>query len=489
MKNNDSIQSENTNLRRFFAIVAGLPFVALVLAPRLRAQGVLTPPGAPAPTMKTLDQIEPRTPINATNTPGDADSLFRITQPGSYFFTGNITGVTGKHGIEVAASNVTIDMHGFELVGVPGSLSGFDLNNDAIGGLVGIAIFNGTIRNWGNDGILGNQSGTDHFHHLHIASVGGFGININTGTIINHCRVTGCGQGGISTSNNVIITDTVADGNTGTGISAGTDSQIRGCDCETNSGNGIQTFSGIVENCSTTANGGAGISAGNSGNVHNSRADGNGQGGIVVGTGGVVRACTANSNTGIGISAGSTSNVTDCAASSNTTNGIQITAGNVTKCTARSNTGDGISASSGSVVDSCTVANNGDDGITTGSGCAVNNCAASVNGGDGISIVGDCRVINNNCDGNGTAGIGAGIHLPNALIGTNADTRIEGNNCTDNDHGIWVEDSGNLIVRNSASGNTTAAFTIAAGNNFGTIVVLAGAGAFSSTNAWGNIEF
>src|SRR6185503_1887400 len=129
-------------------------------------QGSLTPPGAPAPTMRTLDQIEPRIPINAANTPGDADSLFRITQPGSYFFTGNITGVAGKHGIEVAASNVTIDMRGFEMAGVPGSLAGFDLNNDAVGGLLGIVIFDGSIRNWGNDGILGNQSGSDHFHHL-----------------------------------------------------------------------------------------------------------------------------------------------------------------------------------------------------------------------------------------------------------------------------------------------------------------------------------
>ena len=33
----------------------------------LLAQGSLTPPGAPAPTMKTLDQIEARTPI--TNRP------------------------------------------------------------------------------------------------------------------------------------------------------------------------------------------------------------------------------------------------------------------------------------------------------------------------------------------------------------------------------------------------------------------------------------
>jgi hypothetical protein len=41
------------------------------------AQGSLTPPpGAPAPTMKTLDQIEARTPISS--------APFTISAPGSY---------------------------------------------------------------------------------------------------------------------------------------------------------------------------------------------------------------------------------------------------------------------------------------------------------------------------------------------------------------------------------------------------------------------
>jgi hypothetical protein len=77
------------------------------------AQGPLTPPGAPAPTMKTLQQVEPRIEINATNTPGDADSIFKITEPGSYYLTGNVAGVSGKHGIEIAASDVTLDLMGF----------------------------------------------------------------------------------------------------------------------------------------------------------------------------------------------------------------------------------------------------------------------------------------------------------------------------------------------------------------------------------------
>ena len=32
--------------------------------------------------MKSLDQIEPRTIVNAVNTPGDAGDMFVISQPG-----------------------------------------------------------------------------------------------------------------------------------------------------------------------------------------------------------------------------------------------------------------------------------------------------------------------------------------------------------------------------------------------------------------------
>src|SRR6476661_5778712 len=83
-------------------------FALLLTAQHTFAQGSLTPPGAPAPTMRSLDQIEPRKPIDSTNTPGDATSVFKIVASGSYYLTGNVTGASGKHGISVAASNVTI---------------------------------------------------------------------------------------------------------------------------------------------------------------------------------------------------------------------------------------------------------------------------------------------------------------------------------------------------------------------------------------------
>ena len=73
----------------------------------LVAQGPLTPPGAPAPTMKALSQVEPRTDVQQLA--GDGSNSFIISQPGAYYLTANITGASGKNGISIRADNVTID--------------------------------------------------------------------------------------------------------------------------------------------------------------------------------------------------------------------------------------------------------------------------------------------------------------------------------------------------------------------------------------------
>jgi hypothetical protein len=44
-------------------------------------------------------------------TPGDADSVFKITQRGSTP-TGNIRGVAAKYGVEITSSGVTLDLSG-----------------------------------------------------------------------------------------------------------------------------------------------------------------------------------------------------------------------------------------------------------------------------------------------------------------------------------------------------------------------------------------
>ena len=57
--------------------ILALVAITLILTNESRAQGSLTPPGAPAATMRSLDQIEPRLPISSLP--------FSISQPGSYY--------------------------------------------------------------------------------------------------------------------------------------------------------------------------------------------------------------------------------------------------------------------------------------------------------------------------------------------------------------------------------------------------------------------
>lgn len=85
--------------------------LAFCLSGAVRAQGPLAPPGAPAPTMKSLAQVEPRTIITAIP--------YTITQPGSYYLATNLSS-TG-HGLIIRADYVTVDMMGFSLSGDRGS--------------------------------------------------------------------------------------------------------------------------------------------------------------------------------------------------------------------------------------------------------------------------------------------------------------------------------------------------------------------------------
>src|ERR1039458_625653 len=99
------------------------------------AQGSLTPPGAPAPTMKTLAQIEPRTPISSVP--------FTITQPGSYYLTKNLA-VTSGNAIVISAEDVTLDLNGFTLSSPEASPAGTGILLN--GTKRNIAIRNGFIR-------------------------------------------------------------------------------------------------------------------------------------------------------------------------------------------------------------------------------------------------------------------------------------------------------------------------------------------------------
>ncbi len=87
------------------------------------AQGPLTPPGAPAPTMKSLDQLDTHVDAAAGSkriaiVPGTPPIV--LAAPGSYYLTSNLMGLSGANTIEIAADNVTLDLNGYTLLGVAG---------------------------------------------------------------------------------------------------------------------------------------------------------------------------------------------------------------------------------------------------------------------------------------------------------------------------------------------------------------------------------
>ena len=243
----------NLNRPHFWGTKVNHLFIALVLLSlsildsqisTIFAQGSLTPPGAPGPTMKTLDQMEPRTPVDASHTPGDANAIYVISQPGSYYLTTNVIGIAGLSGIRIDADNVTLDLNGFALIGVPSTQRGINMTAAHLN----IAIFNGTVRGWSSYGVYMTSAANSQFYKLRLSQNSFAGLKVG-----DHSTVFDC----------------VADANAGPGIFiVGTGNRIENNNLNNNTNNGILAIAPgnlIVKNSATYNVGGDyNIAAGNS---------------------------------------------------------------------------------------------------------------------------------------------------------------------------------------------------------------------------------
>jgi hypothetical protein len=185
---------------------------ATTVDPKTGPIAPLTAGGVPQPTMRTLYQVEPRTPLVA-GSPGVAVSgggNITISQSGSYYLTGNLQIASGD-AIVFTAGNITLDLSGFTISSTASPAAGYAIRSNLTTG--DYAVRNGLISGTGTvDASSGVFSGAGFqygayvysaYHvsitDLHVEGVSDDAIRTDFGntavTLVDGCSVRNCGIG------------------------------------------------------------------------------------------------------------------------------------------------------------------------------------------------------------------------------------------------------------------------------------------------------
>lgn len=312
--------------------LTGIVFLAgiLFLSSTIYGAGSLEPSAAPGPIMKTLDEVEPRIPIKASDLP------LTISEPRSYYLTETINfSVTNTEAITIESNDVTIDLMGYSLIG-PGKAAGtVGSGIRIINSNSNIEIRNGTIRNFRWTGIYSNNSNSKNHRIIGV-------------------RVLSNGDSGVSLGGpSLLVKDCTASKNGVFGLRTGGESVMTGNTAYGNGANGISSSDGSVITNNTTTNNNYGIYA-----ASNCVISGN--------------MVSDNASSGIYVPSGAGCVITGNVVSDNLSNGIYVsTSGSViTGNLTTNNTGIGISAGAYALVDQNVSYSNGTN-LSTGTGCIV----------------------------------------------------------------------------------------------------------------------
>lgn len=245
------MSESQASIDRRMMLMGGGVLGAMAVARKAMA-GPLEPPAGPVvPTHKTLTEVEPRTPVQQLS--GSSSAVHVIDKPGSYYLTENITGVSGKNGIVVKVDGVTLDMCGFLMQGVTGSLTAVL----PIGTRRAISVLNGVVTGWvdgvraGADSMIAHiraygNSGTgletrDRGLVMDCISTqnGAFGISVESSGRVIRCTVQQCGWRGIDTADDCFVSECVVSGCAQSGVDTGNNCVVERCIVHGNLGSGV----------------------------------------------------------------------------------------------------------------------------------------------------------------------------------------------------------------------------------------------------------
>lgn len=352
--------------------------LGLMTSAAMLTAGPLDPPaGAVAPTYKTLQEVEPRIALSQASAPGDASNQYRISQPGSYYLTGNITGQSGKTCIYIASPRVTLDLNGFAVQGVSGASTGIRANSNH-----GIAIRNGSVHDFAT-GIDAQETNGSRLDNLCVSS-STIGFRIGLTAVVTDCTSVDNTTGFTVFSTSSLTRCSSRGGSRGFDVG-------EGCtltDCNTwTSGTGFYLQGeSILERCTSRENSSHGF------NIQESC---------------VLSDCTAYENGGIGFFATARSRLTRCIARANAYGFSMVEGNTLVECTSASNTTDGLYMDgNANTVERSTFHENGRFGINlfSGVGNSLDGNLLSYNGDTGLRVnASDNLAVRNRARGNAVA--------------------------------------------------------------------------------------
>lgn len=360
---------------------------ALLRPGPLAGQGPLTPPGAPAPSLKSLAQIDPGTPISSAGT--------SISAPGYYYLTGNLTATGNGLVVNASGSGAVIDLRGFT-ISTPSATTGSGVLLG--GGTSNVVVRNGQIRGHYQYGIDGRGNTSCTFENLLVGESDASGLTIGQLGRVRDCTVLGVGTSagfaGLVAEDHCLIERCLVRGSAsafGSGIRLGSSCSAVDCQAVETNGIGFQALGAVLlRHCTARGNVGNGFDLARSSRATDCRAEGNQQHGFNADDNCQIVRCTAISNTFSGFVLDALSLLSEASSAYNTQNGVTV-------------------AGSGVRIAGSQIHQNGGSGITatgaTQTNCTVADCTVSTNSSVGIAA-GNATwtVIRNHLTGNGGAG-------------------------------------------------------------------------------------